>query len=198
MKLFFYFFFLLALTANTLKADSPLTSTPIHESYSDVAIVKNAHKKGAVNKKLADYLHSASNEIGVKAAIVNAIGWNINGTENAELYTNIIFGKKVNEIDVKSLGADDAFVIGYLLALDDYFHPEKALPFLEAAQEKNNASFTAAIILALAQAQNIMDKGDWGKMWEITYHVFNDKSLYTDMREDAKKIIKDYMILYKN
>jgi hypothetical protein len=188
---------LLFLFSQTIRADSPLTSTPIYESYKDVSIVKSAHKKGAMNKKLADYLHSSKNEIDVKAAVVNAIGWDINGTDNTEQYSSIIFGKKLIELDIKTLSADDAFVIGYLQALDDYFHPEKALPYLEAAHEKNNTSFTVAIILALAQAQSIMDKGDWCKMWEIIRQVYNDKSLYTDMREAAKKIIKDYMILYK-
>lgn len=197
MKFFFYFLFLLILTSQTIKADSPLTSTPIYESYMDISIVKNAHKKGTINKKLADYLHSTKNDIDLKAAVISAIGWDFNGTDNAEQYSIKIFGKKLSELDIKTLSADDAFVIGYLQALDDYFHPEKSLPYLEAAHEKNSTSFTAAVILVLAQAQSIMDKGDWCKMWEITHQVYNDKSLYTDMREAAKKIIKDYMILYK-
>jgi hypothetical protein len=192
-KTFFFFLFIIQFS----KADSPLTSTLFHEVYKDVEIVKLAEKKKSINKKIAGFLHSKENDIDEKAAVICAIGWDFNGTRNAERYSKLIFSKNLSELDVKSLDADDAFVIGYLQALDDYFHPDKAIPYLEAAYEIKNTSFTTAIILALAEAQSIMDKGDWCKMWELIYHVYNDKSLYTDMREGAKKIIKDYMILYK-
>jgi hypothetical protein len=193
VKIFFYVLIFTSLT----KADSPLTSTLFDEVYKDVDIVVQAKKKGAINKTIAKFLHSKDNNIDEKAAVICAIGFDINGKVNAEKYSKIIFGKSLSELDIKSLDAEDAFCIGYLQALDDYFNPSKAIPYLEAAQKELNTSFTAAIILALARAQEIMDKGDWCKMWDITYRVYNDKSLYTDMREEAKKIIKDYMILYK-
>jgi hypothetical protein len=81
-------------------------------------------------------------------------------------------------------------------ALDDYFHPSKALPYIEAAYKQNDQSFTAAIIYTLVRAQILMDS-DWCKMWEITHDVYNNKYLVGDLREGAKKIIRDYMILYK-
>lgn len=197
MKHLFKTFFFLFIFIQLSNADSPLTSTLFHSVYNDIDIVKLAENKKSINKKIAKFLHSKDNDIDVKAAVICAIGWDFNGTSNAERYSKFIFKKNLSELDVKSLNADDAFVIGYLQALDDYFHPNKAIPYLETAFEKNNTSFTAGIILALAQAQSIMDKDDWCKMWELTYHIYNDKSLYTDMREGAKKIIKDYMILYK-
>ncbi|RPI13372.1 MAG: hypothetical protein EHM58_18545 [Ignavibacteriae bacterium] len=197
MKNLFKIFFFILVFVNITKADSPLTSTLFDGVYNDIDIVKQAKKKGTINNKIAKFLHSKDNSIDEKAAVICAIGFNINGTDNAEHYSKIIFKKSLSELDIKSIDADDAFCIGYLQALDDYFHPAKAIPYLEAAQQELNTSFTAAVILAIVKAQEIMDNGDWCKMWDITYKVYNDKSLYTDMREGAKKIIKDYMILYK-
>lgn len=197
MKRLFKLFFLILIFINLSRADSPLTSTLFDNVYKDVDMVNYAKKKGSINKKIAKFLHSKDNNIDEKAAVICALGFDINGKHNAEKYAKLIFKKSLSEIDIKSLNGEDAFCIGYLQALDDYFYPSKAIPYLEAAHEKLDKSFTAAIILTLAQTQEIMDNGDWCKMWDMTHNVFNDKSLYTDMREGAKKIIRDYMILYK-
>ncbi len=196
LNLFIVLFTLLFLIS-LIKADSPLTSTPIHEAYTDVDIIVKAQKKSKMTKEFARFLHSGDNSIDEKAALINAIGWSFEGENNAELYSKYILGKKLDELDLSELKGDDLFCLGYLQALDDYFKPEKSLPYFEEAIKKNSTSLTVSLIYALAKAQEIMDKGDWCKMWEITYRTLNDKSLYRDLREEAIKIIKDYMILYK-
>ena len=188
---------LLFLTISISKADSPLTSTPISDAYTDLDIVVKAQNKSKMTIKFAKFLHSSKNDIDEKAAVINAIGWSFEGESNAELYAKYTFGKKLEELDLSVLKGDDLFCLGYLQALDDYFHPEKSLPYFEKAVEKNSTSLTVSLIYTLAEAQNIMDEGDWCKIWEMTYQVLNDKSLFRDLREAAIKIIKDYMILYK-
>ncbi len=188
---------LLFLTIAISKADSPLTSTPISDAYTDLSFVIKAQKTSKMTKQFAKFLHSSKNDIDEKAAVINAIGWTFEGENNAELYAKYTFGKKLDELDLSMLKGDDLFCLGYLQALDDYFHPEKSLPYFEEAVKKNNTSLTVSLIYTLAKAQELMDKGDWCKVWEITYQVLNDKSLYRDLREEAIKIIKDYMILYK-
>lgn len=180
-----------------LRSDSPLTSTPICDAYTDLGIVADAQSKSKMTKKFAKFLHSSKNDIDEKAAVINAIGWTFEGEKNAELYSKYTFGKKLDELDLSALNGDDLFCIGYLQALDDYFHPEKSLPYFEGALRANNTSLTVCLIHTLAKAQSIMDDGDWCKIWEMTYQVLNDKSLWRDLREAAIKIIKDYMILYK-
>ena len=178
-------------------ADSPLTSTPISDAYKDMDMVVKAGEKHKVTGEIAKFLLSDANSIDEKAAVINAIGWDINGTSHAEQFCERVFKKSLKNIKIDDLDGDALFCIGYLQALDDYFNPGKALPYLKAAQKKNDESLTVALILALVKAQDIMDKGDWCKMWDITRRVLDDKSLYQDMRDGAKKIIKDYMILYK-
>ncbi len=185
------------LSASPVKADSPLTSTPICDAYTDLPIVVQARSKSKMTKKFAKFLHSDKNDIDEKAAVINAIGWSIEGENNAELYSEYIFGKKPDELVLSELKWEDLFCLGYLQALDDYFRPEKSLPYFEEAVQKEYGSLTLSLVYTLAKAQNIMDEGNWCKIWEMTYQVLNDKSLFRDLREAAIKIIKDYMILYK-
>ena len=190
-------FLFLILVFSTARADSPLTSTPIADAYTDLDIVVKAQKKGKMTMEFAKFLHDNGNSIDEKAALINAIGWSIDGKANAELYAKYIFSKKPDELELSDLSGDDLFCLGYLQALDDYFNPKKSLPYFEEAEKKINTSLTVSLIHTLAKAQDIMDKGDWCKMWNMTYQTLNDKSLYRDLRESAIKIIKDYMILYK-
>lgn len=178
-------------------SDSPLTSTDIYKAYDDIDMVSKAKKEGKMTNKIADFLSSDTNSIDTKAAVINAMGWSIDGSNNADLYCIYVHDRSMKNIDIKVLKADELFCVGYMQALDDYFHPKKALPYLKAALEENDKSFTVAIILALTKAQSIMNNGDWCKMWEITYKVLDDKYLVRELRESAIKIIKDYMILYK-
>ena len=88
--------------------------------------------------------------------------------------------------------------IGYLIALDDYFQPEKSFPFLLKAAEELPMSFTAQIIWAIVRAQKAMDTS-WCMVWRYAEEVLEVRiDLTRDMREKAKKIIYDYMILYKD
>lgn len=187
------FIFLLLLPLSVF-ADSPLTSTPISNAYEDKEIVMKAKTEGTMNKEIADYLHEKTNPLDIKAAVINALGWDFNGKKNAEIYCGIIFGKQITESDINLLSAHDNFVIGYLKALDDYFYPYKAVPFLRGAQKELNDSYTVSIILALARAQN----ADFCSSWKYVNKVFRNKSLDKDLRSDAEKIIYDYMVLYKN
>lgn len=185
------FFLLLPLS---IFADSPLTSTPICNAYEDKEIVMKAKTEGKMNSEIAQYLHKKSNPVDVKAAVINALGWDFNGKKNAEIYCSIVFEKQITESDISSLSANDNFVIGYLKALDDYFYPYKAVPFLREAQKEMNDSYTVSIILALVRAQN----ADFCSSWKYVNKVFRNKYLEKDLRKDAEKIIYDYMVLYKN
>jgi hypothetical protein len=191
------FLFIFIITFTTSKADSPLTSTPINEAYRDLDIVVKAEKKGKMTMEFAKFLHSSDNTIDEKAALINAIGWSIDGKDNTSLYAKYIFNEKLTQLDLKDLEGEDLFCLGYLQALDDYFNPAKSFPFFEEGEKKIRNSLTFDLIYTLAKAQNIMDDGDWCEIWNMTYRTLNDKSLFRDLKEAAIKIIRDYMILYK-
>ena len=183
--------FVLLLNSTVAYADSPVTSTPFYTEYLDVDIVQ-ASEQGTINAEIAEYLADESNPIDVKAAVINALSWDFNGKDNAEIYSQLIYGKSINELDFINLPGDQQFCIGYLMAMDDYFDVEQALEYLKIAEENSGNSFTVPIIRALVEAMN-MEGNIWQKYIEP---VLNDSSLNNDLSEDALQIITDYMITY--
>ena len=180
-------------------ADSPITATKFYEAYLDVKMVERAHLEGVMGLEIAEFLSSPENPIDVKAAVINALSWKIDGKSNAELYAYylaLLYHVSVTELDTEFLSADEVFCMGYLTAMDDYLHPEKALPILEEAHKVMKESFTVSIILALARGQKVMDY-DWCEVWRLTEEVLKNKELRQDLRPEAIKMIIDYMVLYK-
>lgn len=194
MKIIPNLIFLVLFLPKIIQADSPLSSTPFHDDYTDVDIVLKAEQLNIVNKEISDYLHKESNPLDIKAAVINALGWEANG--NYERYCQLVFNRLIIEADIPSLNKGDAFTIGYLIAMENYLSPNKALSFLKRAKELDKESFTINIIYNLVRAQIVMEK-DFCKVWRYTNKVFNNKSLNDDMRNDAKKVIYDYVVLYK-
>ena len=189
----------LFLFQKTSHADSPITATKFYEAYMDVNMVERAHLEGVMGLEIAEFLTSPENPIDVKAAVINALSWKFDGKNNAELYAYylaLLYHVSVTELDTEFLSADEIFCIGYLTAMDDYFHPEKALPILEEAHKVMKESFTVSIILAIAKAQRAFDS-DWCEVWKLTEVVLQNKELNQDLRPEAIKMIVDYMILYK-
>ena len=183
----------------TSHADSPITATKFYEAYLDVKMVERAHLEGVMGLEIAEFLTSPEKPIDVKAAVINALSWRFDGKNNAELYAYylaLLYHVSVAELDTEFLSVDEIFCMGYLTAMDDYFHPEKALPILEEAHKVIKESFTVSIILALTRGQKAMDY-DWCEVWRLTEEVLKNKELRQDLRPEAIKMIVDYMVLYK-
>ena len=180
-------------------ADSPITATKFYEAYLDVKMVERAHLEGVMGLEIAEFLTSPENPIDVKAAVINALSWRFDGKNNAELYAYylaLLYHVSIVELDTAFLSPDEIFCIGYLTIMDDYFHPEKALPLLEEAHKLMKDSFTVSIIMALTIGQKVMDY-DWCEVWRLTEEVLKNKELKQDFRTEATKMIVDYMLLYK-
>ena len=180
-------------------ADSPITATGFYEAYMDVKMVERAHLEGVMGLEIAEFLTSPENSIDAKAAVINALSWRFDGKNNAELYAcylALLYHVSLIELDTAFLSADEIFCMGYLMVMDDYFHPEKALPLLEEAHKTMGNSFTVSIILAIVKAQRAFDS-DWCEVWKLTEAVLQNKELNQDLRPEAIKLIVDYMILYE-
>lgn len=179
-------------------ADSPLTSTPFCDAYiDDYEMVARASESGTMTEEIAEYLASEGVPIDVKAAVISALGWDIDGKTSAEEYCALEYPDADGIPDPSDLSGEEALVIGYLQALDDYFHPENALPMLIRARRELPGSLTAAILHSLCEAQRLFDEvDDWYELWHMTALVIYDRELTGDMRVGAIRIIEDYMSLY--
>lgn len=178
-------------------ADSPLTSTDFWTAYRDVPEVVMAHDLERLNTKLGIYLSSHA-PIDKKAAVINALSWNINHKENSMLFLEIL-GQKYKTTDqvqlCKRLNAEEQFCLGYLTALDDYNQVDAALGLARQARRKLPPSFTVAIVTELIEAQK--NFGGAVSLWSYVAPVFADKKLKQDLRPAGRKVIFDYMALYK-
>jgi hypothetical protein len=199
MKRTFVMIAVLMFTAFNVKADSPITSTYFAGSYFDYSIVLQAESAREVNDAIAEYLLDEDNPIDVKAAIINAIGWSLDGSSNSEKFKSYIAKKRgitTAQINLDDLSGDELFCLGYFLAYDDYFIVDESLNILAKAVAKNQTSFTVNMIYTLVKAQKAMDT-DFCKVWKLTADLLNNKSLKRDMKTSAIQMVVDYMILYK-
>jgi len=172
-------------------ADSPITSTNFHTAYLDLNIVQKAVDTKVMDTEIANYLFK-ENPIDVKAAAINAMGWSSNG-DNADKYSNIVYGKSIEDIDIEKLSGEELFNLGYLLAMDDYFNVEEASYMLQKSKEKLDNSFTVSIVTAIVYSQR---KSNWADVWAAADNVIKDEELQHDLRPEAAKTIIDYMSLY--
>jgi len=181
-------------------ADSPVTSTEFSFAYADIDIVKKAGKLGVLNDEIANFLLSGKNSIDKKAAVCNALSWDLNGKNNAGLFSGFLakkYNSTIEMLDMDDLSADELLCLGYLKVLDNYFEPKPALIILEKAKSKNKKSFTIQIIYALVQSQIFLNENTWCKIWQVCTAVRNNKSLNKDMRIEAVDAIFEYIDIYK-
>lgn len=197
LKILFISLLLIA-ASNLVLADSPITSTKFYNCYSEYDVVMKAHKFGVMNDTIAEYLLNDTLDIGVKAAIINALSWDANGKDNAPLLMQYI-SKKYNlgkGFDMKILSAEDIFCLGYLTIMDDYTNTDKPISILKIAHEKKPNSYTINIILALAEAQEAMDS-DWCEVYKLCSAVDKNKDLIRDLKSTAILQIFNYIDNYK-
>jgi hypothetical protein len=183
------------------KADSPLTSTDLSSAYANEKIIKKAaDKNGILTADLMKYLTKKSNPIAVKIAIINKLGWDIKGKNNAEIFLNYLQKKMKfkNLQDFKNRADADLLICyAYLKGLDNYFDVKESMSFAQEARKKDNKkSYTINIVCGLIEAQNGFS-GDWCEVWKSTDKVRKNKSLNQDLKEDVVKNIFEYMDLYK-
>jgi hypothetical protein len=185
---------------NYLKADSPLTSTEFSQAYREFSIVTEALEQGGkINDKISKFLADKSKPIDEKMAVINALGWDINGKNNADYFFNYLKKKrKYKDLDnfLNKGRADELLCYAYLKAMDNYFDVKEAFKFAEKALSLNPKSYTFNIITALIKAQ-IVFRGEWCDVFKSTDAVRNNESLKMDMDESAIVIIFEYMDGYQ-
>jgi hypothetical protein len=188
----------LALVAETPAfADSPVTSTDFFRAYRDDPLVKQVRRARRITPAIAEALATGDLPLDRKVAAINALGWS-GGMRHARAFEAYLVKRHDRSLEtIDHLGADEALAYGYLVLLGDYFHPRRALPALRHAKAKLPESFTASMVLALAESQDAMDR-DWCQVWRIGQRVLDDRQMHRDMRPKAVGIIRRYLILYRD
>lgn len=189
-------------TANLSWGDSPLTYTDFHRAYTDVPLVHKAIKsKGKISNEMMSYLASDTNPLDVKLAIINAIGWSNDGAKRSEAYLNYVVKTKkyTAGIHEKRLAfkwnatADELICFAYIRAMEDYFDVTYANEIAQMALQKNPNSLAINLISGLVKAQGLFLLNEWCYASVQFNSIQKNTQLKTDLRNDGKNIICEYM-----
>jgi len=183
-------------------ADSPVTSTKFHTAYQNEQIVQQAiqsHNK--LSDNLMSYIAKPSNPLEIKLAVINAIGWNINGTKNSNAFLKFVIQNKkdikqsdLNLTTFKSIAtADELVCYAYLKSMDNYFNVQEATEYASLAVKKNPASFATNMILRLLWAQKSCISFAFCKAFNIFNELKKMPNLKMDMRKEAQPLVFEYM-----
>lgn len=205
-------------------ADSPITSTPFYLAFNEIPEINKARENGKLDYELASFLTNEKIPIDQKLALVNALGWRIDGKNNKGLFEIFLKNKySISFIDYNTINSDELLILGYLAILDNYFELTEPIKILNIALQKNPQSYSYNIIYGLALSQLSLDFGirgvkeeekfllsedylrhyvdknspSWCNIYLINATIENDKSLKQDFRESAKKFIFDYINIYR-
>lgn len=200
---------------NNAHADSPLTSTDIATAYEDIVMVSRAKNQKKLDDKVLNFLLSDA-PLDEKAAVINALGWNFDGQNNGYLFLEGLAnskGLKVENLSIKNLNYSDKFVLGYLLAMDDYFNVSPIdsnsdfplfkitpLELLNSVALELPDNFTAHFIRALVDAQVNFDNAEnWCHVYQVHQLVLNRFPPYQrNLRPGAVDNIMNYISLYRD
>lgn len=193
-------------------ADSPLTSTDFYKAYLDVPIVAAAAKNpGKLSNEAKAYLFDEDNPLDVKLALINVVGWRMEGLSTYTDYLRYCFNHfpkaKFGIDEKKFLTKKDLFyyvsseqmaVLVYMYAMSNYFDSKGMFSLMQQAMLKpirDRQSFMMA--MGLVYAQTCLDNPQrWGKIYTSMTHHINSPQI-KDMRPEAIEIVMEYINLYK-
>jgi hypothetical protein len=182
-------------------AGSPVTLAPFYSAYSYIDQVQKIKQFGFLEGSVLPFLTDETIPTGQKAAVINALAGNSQTKTGALTYLQFVSRKyKMNfqNPDYSKLNSDELFCLGYLTIIDDQGDPENGISLLEMAKVKNPQSYTIQVILALAQAQSLLNAGDECGAWNAYFKVKNDASLSADLEQEAVMVIENEMVPLKN
>ena len=210
MKKLFLLFALLISAVQLSFADSALTDTEFYKAYLDVPIVKAAaDQPNVLSEEAKAYLFDEANPLDVKLALINAVGWEIEGLTAYKDYLNYCiqhFPKRTYGL-APGKRAHAARRLQTRLARTEGRArlPQCDEQLLQHRRDEQNGahghdtprtdkqSFMLAI--GLVKAQIALD-GDWAEVYPIVYDCVN-KPRIKDMRPEAIDIVMEYINEYE-
>ncbi|MEM6996821.1 MAG: hypothetical protein AAF721_40335, partial [Myxococcota bacterium] len=196
---------------NVASADSPLTSTPFHTAYPEEPLVVQAEQQVLmpdIAPEISSALRDPSVQSEVRAAIINAYGWQTNvGPEDQLAYIAAQLGTTPEMVALTDLTVPDAFTLGYMLALADYSDLEPiggpgevqgadAHALLQLAVDAAPDDFTITLIQFLVFSQEALHADKWCRVHMLVDHVVSDFAGPINMKQEAIDIITGYTGLY--
>ena len=187
---------------NSLFADSPLTYTDFYKGYMDVPEVKKALElKGYLSHDLMKYIANDTNQLDVKLAIINAIGWDHKNDNSLTLLHFLYATKKYNSefrfSKYASLtycgSAHDQICYAYLRALDNYLDVIDAYELSAIALKKSPNSFAINLISNLIKSQVLVSIDESCYAYSQFSSIKKKSNIQMDMKKESIPYIFEYM-----
>lgn len=202
MKKFSFLLIVLAsFTFSNIIASTPLTKVSFYEAYQFSEMVQYAEKQGKVDGKIAFYLMDENNDLGERAAVINALGWNEQSKANADTYKMFLgrkYGVAYESLELNNLTGDELLCLGYLVVMDENKDLSEALGVLELAIQKNTQSYITNMIYALASAQIRLNDKQECDAWTLCNSIRTDASFKKDISDQAIGLIYQEVDVYKS
>jgi hypothetical protein len=202
MKLIYrisFLFFAFSIAALSF-ADSPLTSTTFYKAYGEREIVSKALKAGgALTDSLLNYLLDENHPLDVKMAVINALGWDIKGKNNSEIFIRRLIQQQnyADRMDfLQNASGELLILMAYLKAMDNYFEVNEALQYAKKAVQQKTKNFTVGIIAALIEAQKHLLQENYCAVYNVVDRARKAPYLQQQMKPEAVGIIMEYINLY--
>lgn len=186
---------------NNIIASSPLTKVSFYEAYQFNEMVQYAEKQGMVDGKVAFYLMDENNNLGERAAVINALGWNEQSKANADTYKMFLgrkYGVAYESLELNNLSGDELLCLGYLIVMDENKDISEAIGVLELAIEKNKQSYVTNMIYAITSAQIRLNDNQECDAWTLCNSIRTDASFKKDISDQAIGLIYQEVDVYKS
>jgi hypothetical protein len=195
-------FLLFTFSINSVFADSPLTSTDFYKAYMDVPMVQEAYaSKGRITNDMMEYIDDDANQLEVKLAIINAIGWEHKGMVVSKMYFMYVMSNKKyktefgGDFDAFKWNAsrDELICYSYMKALDNYFDVVDAFEIAGEAVRKYPDSFAVNMVYNLIKSQGLTSFGEYCYASKLFLTLKDNSKLKMDMRKESISYIFEYM-----
>ena len=196
-------------------ADSPVTSTYWADAYKDIPIIakrieKVSRKDQVLTDEEIEYLVNDKNPFTLRAALINANGWNINGLNNTPKLLNRLYkkyGVKTQNELLEKANEYDLMVLAYLKIMDNYFATQEPWDIAFKAykrhiDEKNTQkpSYAFLLIFVIIKGQLYLDNQnlwcDIYKNFAAVQSLFDEGKLTNDIKPEGVKPIAGYLGIY--
>jgi hypothetical protein len=129
----------------------------------NVELVKQASVSHKMTDEILNALFDQKITVDIKLAIINALSWGDESDNNVEVYIKKleqVHGKALEKIKKSEYTADEFLCMSYLMLMADYSNPEKYIMYVKAGEQRLTKSFSANLILSLANGQIFNINGD--------------------------------------
>ncbi len=187
---------------NSVFADSPLTSTDFYKAYMNVPMVQEAYaSKGRITNYMMEYIDDDANQLEIKLAIINAIGWEHKGMVVSKMYFMYVMSKKKYKSDFGgefsafkwNASRDELICYSYMKSLDNYFDVVDAFEIAGEAVRKYPDSFAVNMVYNLIKSQGLTSFGEYCYASKLFLTLKDNSKLKMDMRKESLSYVFEYM-----